>query len=54
MALKSSLIIGLGNPGHEYRDNRHNAGFMLVDWLIVRLNPRYETAIQSHRHGRGL
>ncbi|HUI89822.1 MAG TPA: aminoacyl-tRNA hydrolase [Anaerolineales bacterium] len=34
------LIIGLGNPGREYRDNRHNFGFMLVDWLIVRLNGR--------------
>ncbi len=34
------LIIGLGNPGREYRDNRHNFGFMLIDWLIVRLNAR--------------
>ena len=25
------LIIGLGNPGREYRENRHNIGFMLVD-----------------------
>lgn len=32
------LLIGLGNPGREYRDNRHNAGFMLIDRLIVRLN----------------
>ena len=40
MTLDTFLIIGLGNPGREYRDNRHNAGFMLVDWLIVRLNAR--------------
>ena len=32
------LLIGLGNPGREYRDNRHNVGFMLIDRLIVRLN----------------
>ena len=34
------LLIGLGNPGREYRDNRHNAGFMLIDRLAVRLNAR--------------
>ncbi|HQN42493.1 MAG TPA: aminoacyl-tRNA hydrolase [Anaerolineaceae bacterium] len=27
------LIAGLGNPGREYRENRHNAGFMAVDRL---------------------
>ena len=32
------LLIGLGNPGREYRDNRHNTGFMLIDRLAVRLN----------------
>src|SRR5574339_829828 len=34
------LLIGLGNPGREYRDTRHNFGFMLIDRLIVRLNAR--------------
>jgi PTH1 family peptidyl-tRNA hydrolase len=34
------LLIGLGNPGREYRDNRHNIGFMLIDRLAVRLNAR--------------
>ena len=27
------LIAGLGNPGREYRDSRHNLGFMVVDAL---------------------
>ena len=34
------LLIGLGNPGREYKDNRHNYGFMLIDRLAVRLNAR--------------
>ncbi len=34
------LLIGLGNPGREYKDNRHNYGFMLIDCLAVRLNAR--------------
>jgi PTH1 family peptidyl-tRNA hydrolase len=34
------LIIGLGNPGREYKDNRHNIGFMLIDRLAVRLDAR--------------
>jgi len=34
------LIIGLGNPGREYTQTRHNIGFMLVDRLVVRLNAR--------------
>lgn len=32
------LIAGLGNPGREYRNNRHNIGFMLVNRLAERLN----------------
>lgn len=31
------LIAGLGNPGREYENTRHNAGFMIVDRLAVRL-----------------
>ncbi|MFT5659079.1 MAG: PTH1 family peptidyl-tRNA hydrolase [Gammaproteobacteria bacterium] len=39
-ALKADirLIVGLGNPGADYSDTRHNAGFWFVDSLAKQLS----------------
>ncbi len=34
------LLVGLGNPGREYRANRHNLGFMTIDQLSSTLDTR--------------
>lgn len=31
------LVVGLGNPGSEYKNTRHNIGFMVIDKVLEKL-----------------
>ncbi len=45
------LLVGLGNPGSKYQLNRHNAGFMFLDWLQKEKNdmsPEWKFDKYSH------
>ena len=32
------LFIGLGNKGSKYRNNRHNIGFLFIDYMVKKYN----------------
>jgi PTH1 family peptidyl-tRNA hydrolase len=38
------LIVGLGNPGKQYADTRHNAGFAVIDEIARRASVGFESA----------
>lgn len=37
------LIVGLGNPGENYANSPHNAGFLVVDKLLETWSMKHET-----------
>lgn len=55
---KPYLIIGLGNPGRKFREDRHNIGFMALDQIANSVDQtfskvKFEALVADyHYHGR--
>ena len=47
------LVAGLGNPGDEYADTRHNIGFAVIDALASRCSISLKQKTSNYIFGRG-
>jgi peptidyl-tRNA hydrolase, PTH1 family len=48
------LIVGLGNPGKQYEETRHNVGFKVIDELSNRMNIELNETKFKGLYGRGM
>ena len=49
MSARIELIVGLGNPGRDYADTRHNAGF----WFVDAIARKYGGSFKSEKKFQG-
>jgi peptidyl-tRNA hydrolase, PTH1 family len=42
------IILGLGNPGKRYQNNRHNIGFMVIDKLADEFSVKLRRSIRAN------
>lgn len=39
--MNEKYIVGLGNPGKEYKNNRHNIGFLILEYLTNKYESKF-------------
>ncbi len=47
------LIVGLGNPGREYKNTRHNVGFMVLDNYLGKVDWKNKVEAYLYKDGEG-
>lgn len=47
------LIVGLGNPGEEYKNTRHNVGFSMIDIIAEKYNISVNRLKYKGKYGEG-
>jgi PTH1 family peptidyl-tRNA hydrolase len=48
------IIVGLGNPGNKYKNNRHNIGFRCIDYMAEKFSIPVNKRLCQSDTGRGL
>ena len=48
------MVVGLGNPGSKYKNNRHNIGFRVIEAIAERFNIKIDTDKHKGMIGKGV
>ncbi|HVO76059.1 MAG TPA: aminoacyl-tRNA hydrolase [Ignavibacteriaceae bacterium] len=48
------LIVGIGNPGRRYENNRHNVGFMFLDYMASSNSLRFIPSKADYNYASGM